>query len=140
MTSLDEQPELALSRPPAKVNVPLELIYSRRSAAAAFTLACDTSTLEDKEIYLPLGIDAGYFSRIKKGLASLDADKVKDFCRIVGNKIYPQWLAYQVGCGLVVLKTEAELRAEAAEARAEKAEKKLEWALELINSRFGNGA
>ena len=35
------------------------------------------------------------------------------FCAVVGNTLYPEWMAYQVGCGLVMLKTEAERRADA---------------------------
>ena len=31
---------------------------------------------------------------------------------MVGNHIYVEWLAYQIGCGLVMLKSEAERRAE----------------------------
>lgn len=116
MTALDlGQAELALARSPRVMSVPDELVRSRKNAAAAFTLACDASGLEDKEIYLALGIDAGYFSRIKKGTASLDADLTGAFCRVVGNTIYPEWMAFQVGCGLVLLRTEAERRAEEAE-------------------------
>lgn len=134
MTALD-QPELALVRQPAQVQVPLELIRSRRSAGAAFTLACDASGLEDKEIHMALGIDAGTFSRIKGGKNTLAADLVAEFCRVVGNTVYPEWMAYQLGCGLVVLKTEAERRAEQAEARAQEAEQKLAWALELLRGK-----
>lgn len=34
---------------------------------------------------------------------------------VVGNTIYPEWIAHQVGCALVRLKSEAERRAEEAE-------------------------
>lgn len=134
MNALD-QPELALVRPPAIPQVPVELIRSRRSAGAAFTLACDASGLEDKEIHMALEIDAGTFSRIKSGKNTLGADLVGGFCRVVGNTIYPEWIAYQIGCGLVVLKTEAERRAEQAEARAQEAEQKLAWAMDLLRGK-----
>ena len=113
----------------------MELVRSRKTEGAAFTLACDASGLEDKEIHLALGIDAGTFSRMKSGKNTLRADMVCQFCRVVGNTIYPEWVAYQVGCGLVVLKSEAERRAEEAEHRAAEAEKKLAWALELLQGR-----
>lgn len=100
------------------MKVPIELIRVQKTAAAAFTLACTASGLDDKEIYLALGIDAGYFSNIKKGKATLQADLVADFCRLVKNTVYPEWQAYQVGCTLVMIKTEAERRAEEAEQRA----------------------
>lgn len=115
MSALEEQGELALARPPATVVVPIELIRAQKTAAAAFTLACTVSGLEDKEIYLALGIDAGYFSNIKKGKATLQADLTREFCRIVGNSVYAEWLTFQLGCTLVLIKTEAERRAESAE-------------------------
>lgn len=124
MTLVAEQGELALARKPDSVQMPVEMIRAKKTASAAFTLACDASGLEDKEICLGMvpPLDAGYFSRIKKGLASLDADRVAEFCSLVGNTIYPEWLAYQVGCTLVMVKTEAERRAEEAIKRAEAAE------------------
>lgn len=108
MSSVEEQSELALARRAAAVIVPIEMIRAKRTAAAAFTLACDVSGLDDKEIYLQLDIDAGYFSNIKKGKATLQADIVNTFCAIVENNIYVEWLAYQVGCQLVQIESETE--------------------------------
>ena len=133
MTSLEEQAELALARSPNRAQMPIEMIRAKRTAAAAFTLACDASGLEDKEIYLALGIDAGYFSNIKKGKATLQADLVAKFCEVVGNSIYVEWQAYQLGCTLVVIKSESERRAEAAEVRARAAEAENRLMLSLIH-------
>lgn len=94
------------------MSVPVELIRAKRTAGAAFSLACDCSGLEDKEIYMALDLDAGTFSRIRKGTNTLAGDLVARFCDVVGNRIYVEWLAYQIGCGLVMLKSEAERRAE----------------------------
>jgi hypothetical protein len=110
-----DQSELALARPPQQVEIPIELVRAKKNSGAAFTLACDASGLEDKEIYMALGIDAGYFSNIKKGKATLQADLVSVFCTIVGNSIYLEWLAYQIGCTLMMLRTEAERRADSFE-------------------------
>lgn len=118
MSAVVDQSELALAREPQHVAVPIEMIRSKKTAGASITLACDASGLEDKEIYLQLGIDAGYFSNIKKGKATLQGDLMREFCKVVGNTVYPEWLAYQVGCTLVMVKTEAERRAEEAEQRA----------------------
>jgi hypothetical protein len=138
MSAVEDQSELALARPPQQVLVPIEMVRSKRTAGAAFTLACDASGLEDKEIYLALGIDAGYFSNIKKGKATLQADLMREYCRITGNHIYPEWLAYQVGCTLVMIKTEAERRAEEAEQRAAAAELKLSVLMETFRARGGS--
>lgn len=113
----DGQGELALSRRAEPNEVPEEMIQRQKTGAAALCLACQSSGLEDKEIYSALKIDAGYFSRMKKGEASLQADQVQPFCEVVGNLIYVQWQAYQVGCKLVLIKSEAERRAEHAEER-----------------------
>lgn len=122
MSAVVDQAELALTREPSRMTIPIELIRSKKTAGAAITLACDSSGLEDKEIYLALDIDAGYFSNIKKGKATLQADLLREFCKVVGNNVFPEWLAYQVGCTLVMIKTEAERRAEEAENRAAAAE------------------
>lgn len=114
MTTLDAQAELPLARPAQRSSVPIEMVRQQRTAAAAFSLACTVSGLEDKEIYLALQIDAGYFSNIKKGKATLQADLVAAFCRTVGNTVYLEWQAFQVGCTLVMIKTEAERQLEEA--------------------------
>lgn len=130
-----EQGELGLARAPDNVMVPVEMIRAKKTCGAAFTLACDSSGLEDKEIYLALGIDAGYFSNIKKGKATLQADLIAAFCDVVGNRIYPEWIAFQIGCTLVQIKSEAERRAEAAERRAEQAELKVRVLMETFHVR-----
>lgn len=137
MTLVAEQGELALARKPASVVLPVEMIRAKKTASAAFTLACDTSGLEDKEICLGMQphLDPGYFSRIKKGMATLDAERVAEFCTLVGNTIYPEWLAYQVGCTLVMIKTEAERRAEEAIKRAEAAEAENKLMRQLLAGR-----
>lgn len=135
MLPVAEQRNLELTRKPNDVQVPIEMVWACKSQGKAFTLSCDASGLEDGEIAFALGIDAGTFSRIKKGTNTLHGDNVSRFCRVVGNTIYPQWLAYQIGCGLVMLKTEAERGAEEAEARADEAEKKLAWALQVIQGK-----
>ncbi len=136
MTDVEEaQAELSLARPPQTVSVPIEMIRNRKNKGAAFTLACDASGLDDKEIYLPLGIDKAQFSRIKSGTANLDDDLLSKFCELVGNRIYPEWQAYQVGCTLVMVKTAAEKRAEVAEDRAQKAEARAALLMEILKGK-----
>lgn len=130
-----DQHDLALSRRPDVATVHIETVRAQKSASAAFTLSCSVSGLEDKEIYLSLGIDAGYFSNIKKGKATLQADLIGKFCRVVGNTIYAEWIAYQLGCTLVVIRTEAERRAEEAEQRAKAAEEKARLLTEILQGR-----
>lgn len=130
-----DHPELALARAPEKTEVPIELVRRQHSAAAAFSLACQASGLEDKEIYLSVGIDAGTFSRIKKGEATLQADKEAEFCAAVGNTIYPEWRAYRLGFTLTMIQSEAERRAETAEKERDEARGEAEMLKKLLIGR-----
>lgn len=114
MNSVERQIEIALSRAPERVEVPVEMIRAKKTSGAAFTLACDTCGLDDKEIYghALLRIDAGYFSNIKKSKATLQADLIAKFCIVVGNTIYPEWVAWQIGGTIVQLKSGLELENE----------------------------
>lgn len=115
---MENQYELMLSRPPQKSAISIETVRAQKTPGAAFTLACNISGLEDKEIYLNIitksgkTLDPGYFSNIKKSDATLQADLVPRFCELVGNTVYPEWCAYQMGCTLMMIQTEAERRAE----------------------------
>lgn len=141
MSSLEDQHELALTRPAQSVSIPLEVVRAQKSHSAAFSLACSASGLDDKEIYMAIEtepgktLDAGYFSNIKKGKATLQGDLVKDFCKVVGNTIYLEWLAYQIGCTLMLIRSEAERRAEDAEQRARDAEEKLRFLTQVVQGK-----
>lgn len=129
------QRELDLFRQPEANTAPVEMIRKQQGPGAAFTLACTSSGLADQSIYEFVGIDAGTFSKIKKGLATLQADQWAKFCYAVNNYIYPEWCAYQLGRTLVEIKSEAERRADAAEKRAEAAELKARVLMEAMNGR-----
>lgn len=131
----DEQGELPLSRRAEPNEVPIDLTRRQKTAAAAFALSCQSSGLEDKEIYSGLGIDPGYFSRIKKGEATLQADLVHVFCDLVNNRIYPEWMAFRLGCTLVQIKSEAERRLEIAEQALAAERTKVRVLTEAINGR-----
>lgn len=132
---VDDQGELPLSRSATPNDVPIELVRRQKTANAALCLACQSSGLEDKDIYLTLKIDPGYWSRIKKGEASLQADLIEPFCEVVKNRIYPEWIAWRVGCTLTQIKSEAERRAEVAEERARTAEAKVRVLMEALSGK-----
>lgn len=110
-----DHPELPLARKADRVDVPLELVVKQPTFAAAIALCVQLSGLEDKEVYLALEIDAGHWSRIMKGDAHFPVNKLNDLMDMCGNEAPLMWLANSRGYGLVVLKTESERRAEAAE-------------------------
>lgn len=130
-----EQGRLMLTSAKPMLDVPLDSIMARKTLLGAINLCIDLSGLEDKECYLPLGIDAGHFSNLRKGKGHFPPDKVNDLMDLCRNEVPLIWLAHVRGYGLVVLKSEAERRAEAAEKRATEAEKKLAYAESLITGR-----
>lgn len=131
-----EQQELGFFREPKTASVPVELIWSKRTEGEAFKLACEACTnKDDKEIASDLGLDAATFSRIKSGKNTLNANLIARFCKSVGNTIYVQWIAYQINYGLVLLKSEAERRAEELQVKLDKAEEKLSWAMECLQGK-----
>ena len=130
-----EQGALLLTRARPMVEVPLESILARKSLLGAINLCIDLSGLDEKEIYIPLGIDAGHWSNLRKGKGHFPPDRINDLMDLYGNEVPLIWQAYRRGYGLVVLKTEAERRAEAAEARAAQAELKVRVLMEAIAGR-----
>jgi hypothetical protein len=115
--------------------MPIEVVRRKRTSASAFALACQSSGLEDKEIYSELGLDAGYFARMKKGEATLQSDQLSRFCDVVNNRIYPEWMAYQLGCTLVQIQSESERQLEAERERRKEAETKVRVLMEAIGGR-----
>jgi hypothetical protein len=132
----ERQGELLLACRAEPNDVPIEMVRRQKSAAAALALAVQSSGLEDKEVYVALGIDPGYFSRIKKGEATLQADLIQPFCDLVNNRIYPEWIAFQIGCQLVQIQSEAERRAQVAEERAKAAEAENKLMKQLLTGRI----
>jgi len=130
-----DYPELPLARSVEKVEVPLGLIVRQPSLSGAVALCVQSSGLDDKEVYLTLGIDAGHWTRIMKGDAHFPINKLGDLMSLCGNEAPLMWLAHSRGYGLVLLKSEAERRAEQAEARAKAAEEKARWLEDLISRR-----
>lgn len=124
-----------LTRARPMVDVPLESILARKSLLGAINLCIDLSGLDEKEIYIPLGIDAGHWSNLRKGKGHFPPDRINDLMDLCCNEAPLIWQAYRRGYGLVVLKTEAERRAEAAELRAAQAEMKVRVLMEAIAGR-----
>lgn len=131
---MNAQYELAIARPKSPSELPDDFISRCKDAHSAFWMAWKVAGFDEKQVYMhpSIDIDAGTFSRICSGKANFPADKIKAFCDLVGNTIYPEWIAHQVGCTLVMIKSEAERRAEAAEAELAKEREKVEMLRELL--------
>ena len=130
-----EQGELALARMPEHHNLPITTVIRQKSLLGAINLCIAESGLEDKEIYLTLGIDAGHFSKIRKGEAHFPTNKLNDLCDLCGNEAALQWWANSRGYALVMIKSEAERRADESEKRAAASDAENRILREIIRGR-----
>lgn len=121
--------ELPLSPRVQKIDLPLETVIAQPSMSKAIALCVQVSGLDDKEVGKSLSIDAGHWTRIMNASGHFPPDKLDPLCDLCGNEAPLQWWANKRGKGLVLLKSEAERRAEAAEARADAAELALRMVL-----------
>lgn len=132
------QGELLLSRAGAPPEVPMDSILKRRSLLGAINLMIDASGMEDKELYVPLGIDAGHWSKMRKGQAQFPTDerlnRAMDLCG--GSDIPLIWFAHSRGRGLYVLETETERQLRVERAKRLQAEEKVRVLQEAISGRF----
>jgi len=90
----------------------MELVRTVKSMTAAINLCMNVSGLDDKEICITLDIDPGHFSNIRSGKGHFPLNKLNDLMDLCGNQVPLIWLAHSRGYGLVVLRTEAERRAD----------------------------
>lgn len=130
-----EQGALPLSRKVDWLDLPVDMVIQQKTFLGAVNLCITHSGLEDKEIYLTLGIDAGHFSNIRKGVGHFPTNKLNDLCDLCGNEAPLIWWAHSRGKGLVLLITEAERRANVAEVRAKEAEEKLRLLTQILQGR-----
>lgn len=128
-------PELPLVRKVEKSDVPLPLVVRQSSLAQAIALCVQVSGLEDKEVYLSLGIDAGHWTRIMKGDAHFPVNKLGDLMDLCGNEAPLVWLSNSRGYGLVLLKTEAERRIEELESQLAHERERRQWAEDMATGR-----
>lgn len=103
-----EQGQLPLVRPVGKVAIQPEIVFAQPTLLGAINLCINASGLDKKELYLPLAIDKGHWTRICSGDAHFPVDKLNDLMDLCGNDAPLVWLANSRGMGLVMLQSEAE--------------------------------
>lgn len=124
----DPQIPLALRRPVRVVDI--GLVMAQPSLLAAIKLCISLGGFEaDKQVYGPLGIDAGHWTRILRGEAHFPVDKLGDLMDLCGNEVPLLWLVHARGYDATSLRkreteTERALR-EANEALAEERKRNL---------------
>lgn len=126
-----QQRHLTLTRrPPQKLDY--KLIHQQPTLLAAVKLCISMGGFEaDKEVYGPLGIDAGHWSRIHRGEAHFPLGKLCDLMDLCGNEAPMLWLLDERGYDLHSLRrqeteTERELRLAHEEIERMRAERRAE--------------
>lgn len=93
-----------------------EDIARQPSLGAALALGAAAAGLDlEKEIHIPLGIDAGHWTRMRSGAAGIQWEKLDAICDLIGNDAPILWMLYRRGYDLYSLRkreteTERELR------------------------------
>jgi hypothetical protein len=132
--ALEAQGELPLSRA-HRQQVDDRVIFAQPTFTAAIRLAANACGLEEKEIYLPLKIDASHWTKILNGQAHFPTDKLDQFCNIVGNEIPLAWWAHRRGKGLHLLLSEAERQLQIEREARGKAEERLAYLETLVTGK-----
>lgn len=106
------QLDLLGSVPPPAAEVSDELLARQPTLTAAINLCVNASGLQDKEIYLPLKIDPGHWTRIRHGQAHFPLDQLDELQNLCGNEIPLRWQALRRGYRLVPMEDakDAQLR------------------------------
>ncbi len=110
----DRQPGLTLKGPQTDVRVAdIERAPSLGAALAAGAAAAGLDL--EKEVHIPLGIDAGHWTRMRSGQAGIQWDKVEAICDLFGNDAPVLWMLSRRGYDLHSLRkleseTERQLR------------------------------
>lgn len=134
LTVVDQQ-QLPLSRRAVVTDIPEALIVRQPSMSAAIALCIQASGLQESEVCLTLEIDPGHWTRIKKGDAHFPPNKLNPLMDLCGNEIPLRWLAQSRGYGVVLLKSEAERRAEEAERALQAEQMKVQLLMEALGGR-----
>lgn len=130
----EAQGRLPLAPRAKQMDVPHEYIERRHTLLGAINLCIDLSGVDDKEICLALEIDPGHWSNIRKNKPGVHfpTDKLNGLMSLCGNLAPLDWLAWSNGYGLVLLKTEAERRADEAEKALEEERAKTKMLTDIL--------
>jgi hypothetical protein len=131
--ALDRQLPLVEKAEPVEVDP--ALVHRQKSMAGAIALCVQVAGLSEKEVYLPLGIDASHWTRITKGDAHFPLDRLGPLMDLCGNEAPLMWLAHHRGFGLHRLETALEREnRELREALAEE-KRKARWLADALTGR-----
>lgn len=110
----------------AQADISDDLIARQPNMTAAVNLCISASGLEEKEIYLPLKIDPGHWTRIRQGNAHFPIDKLDDLQDRCGNEIVLRWQNLKRGYRPVPIEDAKDKRIRELEHRVVEQNKELE--------------
>ena len=96
-----------------------EDVARQPSLSGALALAASAAGLDlEKEVHIPLGIDAGHWTRMRTGTAGIQWKQLSAICDLTGNDAPILWMLYQRGYDLHSLrKRESDIERENRELR-----------------------
>ena len=95
----ERQPALPLKSHATHVRA--EDIARQSTLSGAIALGAMSAGLDlEKEVHIPLGIDAGHWTRMRSGAAGIQWDKLDAICNLYGNDAPILWMLYQRGYDL----------------------------------------
>jgi len=137
MLSAVEQGELFTVAQPVSTDISDAVIKSQPTMTAAISLSVQASGLADKQVYIPLCIDKGQWSRIMSGIAHFPSNKYIELFDITGNEVPLRWLALMRGYELVPLVSELETQVAEKDKQISDLNNKLEHYEEFIRIQGG---
>lgn len=138
-TKDDRQVELPIAPAPGERYQPEMAIIQRQptwNAAIRLCVQCGGFTYE-KELYMPLGIDPGNWSRIMRGDANFPLEKLDHLMELCGNEIPLLWWAARRGYDLTPKRSALERQLQEALDRNRELEKKIETITEFQRATRG---
>lgn len=104
------QLELAMAPPASRAEISDAVVAVQPNFTAAINLCISASGLEDKEIYIPLKVDAGHWTRVRQGKAHFPVDQLEALMMLCGNDVPLRWLARRRGFNLLPREDEKDQR------------------------------
>lgn len=113
------------------------VIFAQPDFNRALALSQSIAGLEDKEVYGPLKIDPGLWSRISSGSAHFPMHRYPEYRQIVGNDVLLKWIANRCGYELKPLASDLERRLAQAEADLAEERRKNEIIVRFVRETQG---
>ncbi|OGT30436.1 MAG: hypothetical protein A3E87_01750 [Gammaproteobacteria bacterium RIFCSPHIGHO2_12_FULL_35_23] len=113
----------------------LEMISTLTSLTEAIRYSIRKSKLNEKQVYMEMGIDAGQWTRIVTHVAHFPHERFLELFSITGNLIPLQYLAYKAGFELRPLQSALEYQNDTLKKEKENLQRQLDSLFQLLRAR-----